>query len=506
METKEFENVKVVHIPALDILGVIEYESDDQRTMTVYSTEFNCFGDKELIVTQIVDNENLVYGVDEDRKSKIINELLERDFSFCVIREAVGRKILSEENDYRKDYLFGMHLRKIRDFINKNKNNSKSIETKKIFIPFYLEYVGVYSFKHHLERFEGLLFKKVDGTYAFVYKKEGSRSIHCREFAHNILFKECGRDDELIREIGKAIMSGDFSELEFKFFDGSVEGAMEHVLKPYDKNQYLLAILNCLDINFSHKNMITDKVSKLWDRVKSVDTIRFQDLYKNIVGIVSDRDLSISDTILEEQGRDLSEKIHIHFTNYSMKDKINLNKVECILDIEAGVNLVKISVKEQNLKEDFYLVGLEKKLDGSYCLIVDEVPNGNLIYYRYRKLTEDESNEFISKLIDQNTEITLVKFRGDNGETWEKIETNNVDGYLKYIKFVIDKVTDEDSGETEEERINREFTDNLVKISELIGKKIDEDYRKYITPKDNSLILYYLETIIRHLKSLEPKD
>lgn len=506
METKEFENVKVVHIPALDILGVIEYESDDQRTMAIYSTEFNCFGDKELIVTQIVDNENLVYGVDEDRKSKIINELLERDFSFCVIREAVGRKILSEENDYRKDYLFGMHLRKIRDFINKNKNNNKSMETKKIFIPFYLEYVGVYSFKHHLERFEGLLFKKVDGTYAFVYKKEGSRSIHCREFAHNILFKECGRDDELVREIGKVIMSGDFSELEFKFFDVSSEGEMEHVLKPHYKNQYLLAILNCLDINFSHKNMITDKVSKLWDRVKSVDTIRFQDLYKNIVGIVSDRDLSISDTILEEQGRDLSEKIHIHFTNYSMKDKINIDNIGCVLDIETGICFAKLIVKERNYGGDFDLVGLKKKGDEEYSLVIREVPKIDFGTFKYRNLTDTEKTDFLIQLIDQDTNITSVLIQGNNGKIWERTETNDVDSYRNYIEAVVDKVLGCSNEEAEEERINREFNDDLVKIAELISKKIDEDYRKYITPKDNSLILYYLKTIIDHLKSLEPKD
>ena len=380
------------------------------------------------------------------------------------------------------------------------------METKKIFIPFYLEYVGVYSFKHHLEGFEGLLFKKVDGIYAFVYKKEGSRSIHCREFAHNILFKECGRDDELVREIGKAIMSGDFSELEFKFFDGSVEGAMEHVLKPYDKNQYLLAILNCLDINFSHKNMITDKVSKLWDRVKSVDTIRFQDLYKNIVGIVSDRDLSISDTILEEQGRDLSEKIHIHFTNYSMKDKINIDNIGCVLDIETGICFAKLIVKERNYGGDFDLVGLKKKGDEEYSLVIREVPKIDLGTFKYRNLTDTEKTDFLIQLIDQDTNITSVLIQGNNGKIWERTETNDVDSYRNYIEAVVDKVLGCNNEEAEEERINREFNDDLVKIAELISKKIDEDYRKYITPKDNSLILYYLKTIIDHLKSLEPKD
>lgn len=97
--------------------------------------------------------------------------------------------------------------------------------------------------------------------------------------------------------------------------------------------------------------------------------------------------------------------------------------------------------------------------------------------------------------------------QGNNGKIWERTETNDVDSYRNYIEAVVDKVLGCNNEETEEERISREFNVNcLVKIAELISKKIDGDYRKYITPKDNSLILYYLETIIRHLKSLEPKD
>ena len=67
--------------------------------MIIYSTGFDCFGDEGLIVTQIVDNETLVYGVTKDCKSKVINKLLESDFSFCVIRKVVGSEILSQEDD-----------------------------------------------------------------------------------------------------------------------------------------------------------------------------------------------------------------------------------------------------------------------------------------------------------------------------------------------------------------------------------------------------------------------
>lgn len=44
METKEFENVKVVNIPDLGLTGVVEYESEDGETMAIYSTGFDCHG------------------------------------------------------------------------------------------------------------------------------------------------------------------------------------------------------------------------------------------------------------------------------------------------------------------------------------------------------------------------------------------------------------------------------------------------------------------------------
>lgn len=503
METKEFENVRVVYIPSIDTLGIVE--SEDEKEIVLYSNNLSFTNGLVLVIDKIIKDETFsCEEISGCGKLSLINEILRWEFSSCIVRHFKEDLKVSEEK--QDGLVIHWYVSKIRDIINNNKNNNKSMETKKIFIPFYLEYVGVYSFKHHLERFEGLLFKKVDGTYAFVYKKEGSRSIHCREFSHNILFKECGRDDELVREIGKVIMSGDFSELEFKFFYVSSEGEMEHVLKPHYKNQYLLAILNCLDINFSHENMITVEVSRLWDRTRNVDRVRFQNLYRNVMGIISDRDYSMSDTIQDVQGKDLSEKIHIHFTNYSMKDKINIDNIGCVLDIETGICFAKLIVKERNYGGDFDLVGLKKKGDEEYSLVIREVPKIDLGTFKYRNLTDTEKTDFLIQLIDQDTNITSVLIQGNNGKIWERTETNDVDSYRNYIEAVVDKVLGCNNEEDEEERINREFNDDLVKISELISKKIDGDYRKYLTPKDNSLILYYLETIIRHLNSLETKD
>lgn len=106
------------------------------------------------------------------------------------------------------------------------------------------------------------------------------------------------------------------------------------------------------------------------------------------------------------------------------------------------------------------------------------------------------------------------KINGDRGIVFRGVDTfllvdrktTNVNDYLKYIKLLTDKVTNGDNGETEEERISREFNVNcLVKIAEGIGKRIDRD-RKYITKEDISPILDGLQSTINYLKYIEPKD
>lgn len=399
------------------------------------------------------------------------------------------------------------------------------METKKIFIPFYLEYVGTYSLKKSLGGFEGLVFRKVDGIYVFVYNVGESRTIHCREIGDNVLFGDDmwlrkSKRYELVQKIGGTIMSGDFSELEFRFFDGSLSGSSKHVLKSYSKDQYLLAILNCLDMNFSSEDMISDEVNSLWDRVRKVDEVRFRDLYKNIVGVISDIGLSRSDTMLEEQGRYLSEKIYNHFKNYKMKEKIDLNKIEGIRDVEDGIDFVKLPSKSRFYGLDFDLIGLKENGDGEYTLINRGVSKDVLNTRRYCVMSYVEKEECVPLLIDQDTNVTSVLIQWRNGENLKDVHYRSGDGDLDIknehrciieaiISSGLDKEEEKEKGdnsETEEERRNREFTDDLVKISELIGKKIDGDYRKYITSKDSSLILYYLKTIIDHLKSLEPKD
>lgn len=373
------------------------------------------------------------------------------------------------------------------------------METKKIFIPFYLEYLKCVK-PAHSDSYPIFIFRNVVGDRLHVTHRNGS--IICNVLKSNsreyLLIRGEVKDNEKLKSLGKILLSKSFDDIDLKIYWDSEEYS-DRIAK-YDKNQLLLTILNCLNMNLSPKNVINDRVTMFWNLAKNSDINRFENPYKD------HRKVGIIEQSLWEQGRYFSEEVHKHFKNYSMKDKINLNNVECILDIETGISLVKLDVKEQNSCGGFYLVGLKKKFDESYCLVIKEAPNRGLKYNRYSPLNRDEGIDLISELIDRNTNISSVLFIRDSGGTWEKIETNNVNDYLKYIKLLTDKVTSGDNGETEEERISREFNVNcLVKIAEGIGKRIDRD-RKYITSKDISPILDGLPSTINYLKYIEPKD
>jgi hypothetical protein len=376
------------------------------------------------------------------------------------------------------------------------------METKKIFIPFYLEYLKCVK-PLHSDSYPIFIFRSVVGDRFHVTHRNGS--IVCNVLKSNsreyLLIRGEVKDNEKLKPLGKILLSKSFDDIDLKIYWDSEEYSDR--ISKYDKNQLLLTILNCLNMNLSPNNVINDRVTMFWNLAKNSDINRFENPYKD------HRKVGIIEQSLWEQGRYFSEEVHKHFKNYSMKDKINLNNVECILDIETGISLVKLDVKEQNSCGGFYLVGLKKKFDESYCLVIKEVPNRGLKYNRYSPLNRDEGIDLISELIDRNTNISSVLFIRDSCGTWEKIETNNVNDYLKYIKLLTDKVTNGDNGdngETEEERISREFNVNcLVKIAEGIGKRIDRD-RKYITSKDISPILDGLQSTINYLKLLEPKD
>lgn len=372
------------------------------------------------------------------------------------------------------------------------------MKTKKIFIPFYSEYVGTYSIDW-LGGFVGLLFKKVDGSYVFVYKIKGFREIHCREFDDRKLFlRKCGSND-IVREIAGAILSGDFSELEFKFFDG-LDG-VNNFLSESEKDQYLIAILNCLDMNFSHKSIITDRVSDLWDelRINDLNRLRFLEDYKN--GLTRKLVFKMYKSLGNAIGGHDSDEVYKHFRDYSMKGKIYLEKIECIRDIEDGINFVKLDVKNQNFGGDFDLIGLKEKDNEEYTLVIREVSKSDLNTCKYRSLMVDEKKDFLTQLIDKDTEITSVLIQGTDGEVWENTETNDVDGYRDYIEDVIYKIN-----EYEEDEDDNEFVDKISDALDKLKEEINGDSKEILTSETHEPIVACLHYIKGYLEVLKKKN
>lgn len=386
------------------------------------------------------------------------------------------------------------------------------METEKIIIQFYLEYVSCV--KSPIRDIPIFIFKNVIGEMFYVsYENE---SITCliteRDSKRRILAGGKVKDSGVLKSLGNTIFSL-FDKINLNLYRWSDKDCTHHLPKHY-KNQLLLSILNCLDMNFSHKSMITDRVTKFWDLVKKNDMRRFENLQENLAGSIDDRYFSINETYLRESGRYFSDEVYKHFKKYGMRKKIDVSKITCIQDVFDKINFIKLDVKIPCYGGRFDLIGIKGSEDEGYTLVIREVDYKDL-QCRYYTMPDYEKG-FVYDLVDKTKKIKSVIEQG--------IENNNVNGYKEYIEYLIDhilskeenecedilntldKLKEEIDGETEEERINREFgVRNLIKIAEGIGKRIDRD-RKYITSKDISPILDGLKSTIDYLKSIEPKD
>ena len=504
METKDFEKLKVIFVPKLGIIGLVE--SNKGPDTIIYSTDVDSNGNNLLIVSVILRGSSLDMGYEVTGKAKgrLLDEILNTKFQGGYFMVIDGEVVLKES---LTDIEAGWHLCDIRyKFGRRYKNDNKSMKTKEIFIPYYLEYVGTYSI-NWLGGFEGLLFKKVDGSYVFVYNISESRAIHCREFEDDGEFTKTTNNDSLVREVGKVIVSGDFSELEFKLFDGF--DAESQSINKTEKDQYLLTILNCLDINFSHKRMVTNEVVENWNYLRELDKAILFELNKS--GFLCQE--ALEERIFNKKGTigysELSNKIYEHFKNYHMKDKIGIEHVKCVRDIEDRINFVKLDVKEQSYGGDFDLVGLKEKGDEEYSLVIREVSNSDLTTCKYRSLMEDEKTDFLTKLIDQDTNITSVMIQGNDGKIWQNNETNDVDGYRDYIEDVINKISegDDDDEECKHEDVecSKDFVCVILDMVDRIKNKLSSVENK-IDYDSSRPIMYNLMSISKCLDNLKSKD
>lgn len=371
----------------------VECNSDDKGTITIYSIGYDRYGNEGLIVTDIVGN-LWVSKVTKDSKSEIIHKILENDLSFCILRRAVGNELLIQMDDYRTDSLFEMHLNKIRNFINNNKNNSKSMETKKIFIPFYLEYVKCLEPAHEGD-YPSIIFEATNGDLFIISYRDSS--ISCSMLRYGFppsIFEEkpVKGDRELLKSLGKVLLDKSFDNINFKLFWGFNDYTDR--INKNDKNQFLLAILNCLDMNFSHKSMIENGLEGCWNRLKNIDNDRV------ICGKNNYKNCSMMLGALVESGRNMSNIIYEHFKNFSMRKKIDVSKITCIHDVEDDIKFIKLDVKKQCYGGDFDLIGVEERNDGGYNLVIREVTDKDLYLCRYRTLPDVEK-DFVYDFVDK---------------------------------------------------------------------------------------------------------
>ena len=388
------------------------------------------------------------------------------------------------------------------------------METKKIFIPFYLEYLKCAK-PAHSDRYPIFIFRDVVGDRFHVTHRNGS--IICKVLKSNsreyLLIRGEVKDSEKLKSLGKILLSKSFDDIDLKIYWDSEEYS-DRIAK-YNKNQLLLTILNCLNMNLSPKNVINDRVTMFWNLAKNSDINRFENPYKDY------RKIGLIEQSLWEQGRYFSEEVYKHFKNYRPMKEVNIGKIEGIRDIEDGINFVKLPSRTREYGADFDLIGLREDENGEYTLVNRDVSKSDLNTCRYRTTSYVEKMEYIPLLIDQDTKVTSVLIQWNNKDGSfddEWMDDDYIDvkkEHRSVIEAIISSGLDEEKkkendgencGETEEERISREFNVNcLVKIAEGIGKRIDRD-RKYITSKDISPILDGLQSTINYLKYIEPKD
>ena len=274
METKEFEKLKVIFVPKLGKVGLVNPGKGPD--ITIYSVERDSDGYDLLIINVMLCGSSLdgTYEVTGRAKERLLDEILNINFqvgSFRVIRD--GEIVLKEP---LTDIEAGWHLRDIRYKINRiYKNKNKSMETEKIFIPYYLEYVKC------LEPVSNgnspdIIFKAANGDLFYVSYEDGS--IKCVMMRYGfpswVLKEKTGESDnerKSLRSLGEVLLDKSFDNIDFKLSYGLKD--YTDSIRKHEKNRFLLSVLNCLDMNFSHKSMITDEITNNWEDLKQFDTI-----------------------------------------------------------------------------------------------------------------------------------------------------------------------------------------------------------------------------------------
>lgn len=489
METKGFENVRVVYIPSIDALGIVE--SEDEKEIVLYSNNLSFTNGLVLVIDKIIKDETFsceeISGIS---KLHLINEMLRWEFSSCIVRNF---KKDSEVSVKKHDGLvIHWYVSKIRDFINNSKNNSKSMETEKIFIPFYLEYVRCLE-PARKGNSPDIIFKAANGDFFYVSYGEGSIKCVMTRYSFPSCFLNEKTDErnngrESLKSLGKVLLDRSFDNIDFKLSYG-FEDYTDRIRK-HEKNRFLLSVLNCLDMNFSHKSMITKEITENWEDLRKFDTIRAEYFdSRRQSDQPFDFPIAVGTEMMEAR---LSNKIYNHFRNCSMRKKIDVSKITCIHDTEDDIKFIKLDVKKQCYGGKFDLFGIKGNEDDGYTLVIREVDDKDLYLCRYRTLPDVEK-EFVYDFVDKTKKIESVIEQGEEGD--------DVDSYSEYIEYVTDHILSK--GESSVLNNNVWSVDMIINTLDRLKEKVSGEGKEFITYENYKPIMDYLSYINIYLEVLE---
>lgn len=146
------------------------------------------------------------------------------------------------------------------------------MELKDRISPRYLEYCGCRHINYPISE-DGLLFRKPHNRSLFVNLGDDG-NIHCREFYEKSVFLGKGYDDSLADLVRENLLKIRGSQEEkFKVFDRFND--LPDDIDEDKRCQYIMTILNCLDINLSRDTDITDEIRNVWNKLREADNKRF---------------------------------------------------------------------------------------------------------------------------------------------------------------------------------------------------------------------------------------
>lgn len=196
--------------------------------------------------------------------------------------------------------------------------------------PYYLEYRGLYYVGLMDE--DGLVFDKLDGRSLFVNLSDDG-SISCREFDDESVFMyEVCDYSSLKSSVRSVLMDLEIPvDKKFNLFDGS--NNIKENISDDKKNQYIITIVNCLDMNPSGEEIV-GKARWIWKDLEECDYNRYHVEGLPLDEMDENRRINVLTRfrLYENRGEELSNELNKYFQRKSVMElfKIVLKSVNDI--------------------------------------------------------------------------------------------------------------------------------------------------------------------------------